>query len=388
MKGHLVKRGSTWTAVLDVPRVNGKRQQKWKKLPGVSTKSEAQAALRRLLTQYEQTNFLEPTSMTVGEVLDKYLRSVEDHIRRVTYERYETSVRAYLKPRLGDIALAKLMPLDIENHIVHLREAGAHGGKPLARPTVQVALRILRAAIAWAVRMRLIAFNVCQVIKSPPVGRTEARFCEVSEIERLTTYARQHDPELYTPILVAVGLGLRRAELFGLRWQDVDLDNGMLTVRHTLVRLHKSQVFSEPKTVRSRRDVVMPAFVIAALRTHKADQNERRLKVGPDYNSRGLVFTGVGGDPWSIDFFGRRFARIAKRVGLKGIGLHTLRHSCASLLLSRGLPLPAVSAVLGHSNTAITASTYAHALHQARAEAAEHMNAALAGSITGSGGKA
>ena len=377
MKGHLVKRGDTWTAVLDMPRIAGKRQQKWIRLPGIATKSDASTALRKLLTEYEQTQYLQPTDMTVEEVLRKWLSIVKNDIRPVTFERYKITVDVYLAPKLGAIPLAKLRPLDVSNHVACLRECGARCAKPLKRSTVQIVMRILRCAIAWAVRMRLVAYNVCDNVKSAPGEPHEARFCEVTEIEQLLSYLRLNAPHYYAPVVATVGLGLRRGEVLGLSWDDVDFDTGVVTVRRTRVQVGRTDVFSLPKTQRSRREIAMPSFVAFALKAHQAEQNKLIETLGSRYNDQGVVFPDIHGDPWKLDAFGKHFVRLAERAGLKDVSLHSLRHSCASLLLSRGLPLPAVAAVMGHSNTAVTARTYAHAMAQAKEDAAARMDDAL-----------
>jgi len=360
-----------------MPRINGKRQQKWIRLPGLSTKSEASTALRKLLTEYEQTQFLQPTDMTVDEVLKKWLAVVKNDIRPVTYQRYKITVDIYLAPKLGSIPLAKLRPLDVSNHITFLRESGSKRAKPLQRSTVGIVIRILRSAIAWAVRMRLVAYNVCDSVKSAPGEPHEARFCEVTEIEQLLAYLRLNAPHYYAPVVATVGLGLRRGEVIGLGWDDVDFEKGVVTIRRTRVQLGKTDVFSQPKTQRSRREIAMPSFVAAALKAHQAEQSDLIERLGPRFNDQRLVFPGTSGDPWKLDAFGKHFVSLAKRAGLQDVSLHSLRHSCASLLLSRGLPLPAVAAVMGHSNTAVTARTYAHAMDQAKEDAAARMDDAL-----------
>jgi integrase len=310
-------------------------------------------------------------------VLKKWLGTIKPDIRVVSAERYETTMNAYLVPKLGSIPLAKLSPLDVANHYAYLRESGSKQGRPLHRATVRVVHRVLKAAIAWAVSMRLVAFNVCDNMRKMQNEPSESRFLELAEIEQLLNYLRLHAPEYYTPSIVAVGLGLRRGELLGLSWSDCDFAKNMLTVRRTRVRLAKSDVFSEPKTSKSRREIVMPAFVASALKEHRVEQNKARLLLGPRYNDSGVMFPSPQGQSWGVNAFGKGFVRIAKRAGLKGVTPHALRHSCATLLLGKGLPLPAVSAVLGHSNSSVTARCYAHALEQAKTDAADRMDDAL-----------
>lgn len=154
-------------------------------------------------------------------------------------------------------------------------------------------------------------------------------------------------------------IGLRQGEALGLRWQDIDLDRGLLTVARQLQRIDGKLILTEPKTPRSRRTLQLPAVAIEALRAHKLRQLEERLAAGPAWQDSGLVFTTAIGTPLDARNVVRHFHRLLAKAGLPRMPFHNLRHTAASLLLAQGLDIRVVQHVLGHSQISLTANLYA-----------------------------
>ena len=182
---------------------------------------------------------------------------------------------------------------------------------------------------------------------------------------------------LYALYAVALACGLRRGEALALRWSDVDLEAGTLRVARTLSRVQSGNIFTEPKSPRSRRTVPLPTSCIAELRAHRVRQAEERLQLCGAWQDHDLVFPSSWGTPMDPRNALRAFTAVAKRAGLDGIGLHTLRHTCASLLLAQGVHPRVVMETLGHSGIAITMDVYSHVMPQQQREAADLMNTAL-----------
>ena len=180
--------------------------------------------------------------------------------------------------------------------------------------------------------------------------------------------------------LIALALGLRRGEVLGLRWSDLNLeaDDPTLTVRQQLLRMRAGLGLSDVKTARSRRTLHVPAPVVDALRAHRARQSSERLLAGPEWKGdKDLVFTTPFGTPVDPDNFKNRVAKLAASAGLGHWTTHELRHSCASLLLAMGVPLEVVSETLGHSSIRVTKDVYGHLMAPARKEAAKAIQQAL-----------
>jgi integrase len=176
---------------------------------------------------------------------------------------------------------------------------------------------------------------------------------------------------------VALSLGLRQGEALGLLWENVDLDTGILKVRTALQRIEGKQQLVEPKTAKSRRNIIMPEVTITSLRTHRIRQLEERLAAGTRWKEQGLVFTSTIGTPLDQRNSFRLFQEALQRAGLPHIRFHDLRHTCASLLLAQGVHPRVVMETLGHSQISLTMDTYSHVIPALQRDAADRMNALL-----------
>ena len=197
---------------------------------------------------------------------------------------------------------------------------------------------------------------------------------------------RLHGDSLEVPILLGATTGMRRGEVLGVRWRDLDLDAGRLAVRQTLAAPRNPDTgehlpaFGEPKTLRGKRNVPRPAQTVTALRGHHKAQAVTRLLAGPDYTDHGLVFAEPDGSPIHPDRFRKRFEHRVERSGLPRIRFHDLRHTYATLALSAGVHPKVVSEVLGHASISITLDIYSHAIPAMQESAAERVAALVFGS--------
>jgi integrase len=227
-----------------------------------------------------------------------------------------------------------------------------------------------------AVREELVARNVARLVQPSAPDRTEIRPWTEGEARIFLAACRSH--RLHALFVVALGLGLRRGELLGLRWIDVDFAAGQLQISQTLqhVRGH-GVVYGPPKSRRSRRVLTMPAVVAESLRRHRDGQRAERIAAGDGWTESGLVFTTIGGRHIEPRNLNTTFARLVAAAGVRPIRLHDLRHTCATLLLSRGVSPRMVMDILGHSQIAVTMNTYGHVIPAMQHEAAGQMDAAL-----------
>lgn len=242
--------------------------------------------------------------------------------------------------------------------------------------TVQQVHAVLRAMLSQAVREELLARNVARLVQAPTPDREEIHPWTETEARAFLTAARAH--RLHALFVVALALGLRRGELLGLRWSDVDLDAGQLRVWQTLQRVRgDGVVFGPPKSRRSRRVLTMPAVVHQALKRHRnAQEHERRLANG-QWQESGLVFTTATGRHVEPRNLNTAFGRLIARAGVRPIRFHDMRHNCATLLLAAGVSPRVVMDILGHSQIAVTMNIYGHVMPAMQQEAASHMDAAL-----------
>ena len=174
-----------------------------------------------------------------------------------------------------------------------------------------------------------------------------------------------------------MSLGLRQGEIFGLRWNDIDLERGMLTVRYAIQRIDGEPRFVEPKTARSRRTINLPAVAVSALYRHLGRQADERAVAGERWQDWGVVFPSTIGTPMEACNLTHRFHKITATAKLPKIRFHDLRHTAATLLLAQGVHPRLVMETLGHSSISLTMNTYSHVLPAMRADVADRMNSIL-----------
>lgn len=367
MKGHIRQRGKdTWAIVIYLGTEQGKKRQKWYTVHG--SKRDAERELRRLLHEMDTGAYAEPSKLTVGEYLERWLNEYAAvRVAPLTLRRYQTVVRDHLIPLLGAIPLAKLTPMQIQRAY---RETLESGNKripgPMAPQSVATHHRVFRKALAQAVKWQLLSRNPSDGVEPPRFERREMMALDEAGVLRLLERVRES--KYFLPILLAVNTGMRRGEILALRWQDVDLDAGNVMVRRTAQQLKGRVEFKEPKTAKSRRLVRLPADVVAALRKHKVKQAEDRLFLGAQYHDNGLVFTQMDGKPVWPSHVSDAFRYLAHSMGLR-MRFHDLRHTHATLLLKAGVNPKVVSERLGHSTVGITLDVYSHVLPDMQDEA-------------------
>jgi integrase len=245
----------------------------------------------------------------------------------------------------------------------------------LSPRSVAIIHSVLRTALGQAVQWDLVPRNVATVVQPPrtpraeitPLTPTQARvFLDAVRGDRLEA--------LYS---VGVALGLRQGEILGMRWEDVDLETGIVRVAQALQRVDGRFVFVEPKSQHSRRTVPMPETVARSIRIHRSRQLEERLAAGARWQESNLVFTTPVGTPLDSRNVTRRFQATLERAGLPRLRFHDLRHTAASLMLAQGVSARAVMETLGHSQIGLTMDTYSHVLPSLRRDAADRMEAIL-----------
>ncbi|MGK2964451.1 MAG: tyrosine-type recombinase/integrase, partial [Tepidiformaceae bacterium] len=246
-------------------------------------------------------------------------------------------------------------------------------GRGLSPASVVRTHAILHSALKQAMRWNLIPRNPAEAARPPAMTRPEMRYLDRTQVQLLLETAT--DPTMRALYSVAATAGLRRGEIVGLRWSDIDLERRVLTVQRTAHRVRgMGIVFGEPKTRAGRRSVRLSAVSVAYLRTHRAAQNEHRLRIGPAWNDNDLVFTSAVGTPIEEARVTRLFQRDLDRAGLPRIRMHDLRHTAATLLIEEGVNMKAVQAALGHATIGITMDTYAHVTPAMQDSVAEAMD--------------
>ncbi len=381
MKGTVIKRGAKWSVVLDLGRdENGKRIRRWHS--GFRTKKDAEVARIELLAKVQQGSYVQPARTTVADyLLGQWLPAIGASVRTSTLSSYRMIVVHHIVPALGGVTLQNLTPARLNAFYADLLSHGRKDGKGLSHKSVRNIHVVLRKALGDAMKWGTLARNPAALSEPPKLrnaGRAEMRTWAPEEARAFLT-DRESD-RLYTAWLLLASTGMRRGEVLGLRWRDIDFDGATLSVRQTLITVDYGLEFSTPKTQKSRRSISLDVVTVAALRTHRAAQLQERMMVGAAYTDHDLVFSKPDGSPLHPDYVSQLFDRAVSRLGLPRIRLHDLRHTYATLALQAGVHPKIVSERLGHSTVAFTLDVYSHALPTMQAEAAE----IVAGLILGS----
>jgi integrase len=274
-------------------------------------------------------------------------------------------VRLHLKPPLGRLKLSKLTPAHVQGLYRDKLDSG------LSAATVQKIHAVLHKALAQALKWNMIARNAADGVKAPRPAPEEMHPLSPDEARKLIEAVR--GDKLEALYVLAVHTGMRQGELLALKWEDVDLNEGIIHIRRTLARSGGRIALGEPKTKGSRRPVHLTGAAVEALRNHLERQLEEIERLGDLYRDNGLVFTSQVGTLINPTNLRRRsFAPLLERAGLPQIRFHDLRHTCATLLLTRNVHPKHVQELLGHATVAITLDTYSHVIpgmgnHTARA---------------------
>ena len=353
-----------WCAIVDLGRdTTGKRRRKY-----LYGKTRKEVADQLKLLHNDQAGGVNVTTdrQTVKTFLARWLTEVAAHRNKLrTWEGYQRIVELYLNPYLGRILLTKLGPEHVQRMINTLVT------RDLAPNTIRNIRAVLRRALNQALRWRLVTFNAASLAEIPRIEQEEMSALDEQQARALLRTLKGNRLEvLYR---VGLSLGLRRGEILGLRWIDVDFERATLSVAQTLQRTKaKGLMFSTPKTKGSVRTIPMPRVLLAALKLHK----ERQAQEGVE-NPHGLVFISTKGTPLDPDDITHRFKAFVKAAGLPSeIHFHSLRHSCATLLLAQGVPMHVVKDILGHSQISTT-MRYAHPTEQTMRDATAEMDEIL-----------
>ncbi|MFZ5897878.1 MAG: site-specific integrase [Bacillota bacterium] len=351
-------------------------------------KDDAETRLAELITQYKKGFAISPERMTFADFADLWLKDyVNVNLAPKTREGYARIIELHLKPAFGALLLQKMQPFHLRNYYAQALAGGRKDdhksrGPGLSKRSVLHQHRLLHKMLADAVRWELVGRNVADAVDPPRPGAREIAIPTEEEAARLLGVGREH-PYLGMPVLLALTTGMRLGEILGLRWQDVDLKKGRLTV-YQAAQVTKGEdgrqkvFFKAPKTKKSRRTIDLPEMTVQALKEHQRRQKEWRLAMGPAWQDHGLVCCLQDGRPINTGTLSTAFRKLAAKLGLS-VSFHSLRHFHASLLLKAGTHPKVVSERLGHSTISLTMDTYSHVMDGLQREAARKIDALLGG---------
>lgn len=346
----------------------GRRRERRK--GGFTTEKAAQAALSAVLHSVNTHEYRHDDRQTVGGFLPEWLtRKAANGLRPATVAMYGRYIEQDLVPALGRLRLGDLRPTHVEGFLDGLGAAGR------GATTVRRIHATLRSALTDAKRLRLVTYNAATDAAPPAVRPPEVHPWEAEELADFLDHAESH--RLGALFEVLAFTGLRRGEVCGLRWSDIDLTRGVITVREQLVEVDGRIIPGAPKTQSGVRVVEIGERVIEALRGRQLAQDIDRAEWRDGYAVGGRVFTREDGTDLFPSYVTKLFGKLVKAAGVRPVRLHDLRHGAASLMLAQGIPMTVVSKRLGHSSVGITSDIYSHLLEGVGASAAAATEAAV-----------
>ena len=301
------------------------------------------------------------------------------NLRHTSYERM-MSVSSRVYERFGNKRLDSITSRDIQRFINDLMLNGKNKvtGKPLARKSVIHHLNLLSDIFNYAVQMEVLTHNPCTNVKVPKGAKKEKQIYTLEEVDRILAYLNQEPLIFRTFFTLELNTGLRRGEMLGLEWKDLDWDNGIISVRRTSNYTPSEGLYTDTtKTPKSQRSLKLPDLVMDLLRELKTKQEHDRIEIGSKWVETDRVFTKWNGEAMFVSQPYGWFKRFCKRHDMRFCDIHSMRHFFASILINEGIDVATVSALLGHADTSTTLSIYCHAFMQAQAKAIEVVANAL-----------
>jgi integrase len=372
MRGTILKRGKKWSIVVDIGKdIKGKRKQKW--FSGFRTRKEAESELTKILHQLENNIFINPDKMNLAEYLRQWSADyVAVNLAPTTRQGYKVNIEGHIIPHIGHIPLQKLQPMHIQRFYKEKMENGRLDGKGgLSAKTVMYIHRVLREALSHAVKQQIIPRNVADFVEVPKLKKYHATVLNEDGVHTLLEAFK--DTNLYIPVLLGVGVGLRRGEALGLQWKDIDSKNKTIHISRSLLPTEQGLIFHVTKTEGSNRVIVVSNTIINLLNEVQKQQEENKNILGEAYNNNDLITCWDDGSPINPATFSQYFGRTLKKNNLPHIRFHDLRHTNATLMLKQKVSAKVASQRLGHSTIGITLDLYSHVLMEMQEEAADKL---------------
>jgi len=323
-----------------------------------------------MVHELDSGSYIESTKTTVAQWADTWLADYAKHrVKSTTFERYLIYMDK-VKEELGNIQLQKLTGPKIQAVYTKWHDQ-------YAPSTIRQFHAVLRMCMEQALMEGLIPRNPCAHVKPPALNESRSRALDMKEVPALLDAAK--GSPIRGPILMALLTGLRRGEVLGLRWEDVDLESGVLVVNRQLVLVSNKVELVEPKSRSAHRYITLPTLLVLELRATRKTQSERKLFMGNRWgNEWDLVFAREDGSPINPTYLSVEFKRVVERAGLRPIRFHDLRHTQATLLLAAGENLKVVQERMGHANSNITLDTYTHVVNGAQRATADKLDSMFA----------
>ncbi len=363
MTGSLQVKNGKYYAVLNIYDETGKRKLKWinSKLEVKGNKKKAEQFLRDVICEYEQGNSYKSSDILLTDYINHWLETTKISVSEVTYRGYKWVSETHILPYFEEkgYKLSDINKTNLQEYFNFKYEFGRIDGKGgLSPKTLKEHKVILQLVFKEALENNLIKQNPCEFLKLPSIQRREPSFYTKSQVENMLKAFEKSD--LYPLFYVTVSFGLRRSELLGIKWDSIDFERRMLTIKHTVVRYNGVIEKDTTKNKSSYRSYPMSDKIYNIFLSLKEKETANKKLFGKEYICNDYVFKWDNGKPYSPDFITSKFSKLLKQNNLPHIRFHDLRHTCASLLIDSNYQLKDIQEWLGHADIQTTANIYGH----------------------------
>lgn len=367
MRGSIIKRGSKYSIVVDVGRdINNKRKQQW--FSGYTKKKDAEKALPKILRELELGSFVSPNKVKFNDSIKEWIKvhTKKKELAATTLDGYNNIINNHLIPFFKDVEVQKIQPMHMQQYFNKKIET-------LAAKTLTQHYRVVKQYFDYAVKLQIISKNPCLNIDKPKAKKKKAEILNPDEAKNLLELI-EGDYYYEAAVPLALVLGLRRGEVLGLTWDDVNFKENTIHIEQTQQKVNGKRIFKGPKNESSERVIVAPSQLMAVLKKHKLKQAMLQLRTkGQWKNENNLVCTRYNGLPVSPTVMSTSFKNFMIKHNLPAIRFHDLRHTNASLMYLAKISFKEAANRLGHSNTKITADLYTHLYKNMDYEAAKKL---------------
>lgn len=362
-----------WQITIELPKdpITGKRVRKYRSVDG--GKKDAERAMHEYIRELEKGYYVTDSKITIYEWIDTWLEVyIEPNVSPTTLSRYKGMIQRYIKPVIGHMQVQQLNTLAVQAWVNGLKVSPA-SGKEMSAATVKHAYHVLKGCMDKAVLAGIIPRSPCIGIMLPKGQKKPPVVYDEQQIKQLIAAAKGTEMELIIDIELC--LGLRRGELLGLRWGDIDWDKNQIHIVNNRVVVDGKSVVKDPKTESSRRTVDVPAQLIQKLHKHKMQCWANRLRLGEAYTVTDYIIVHPDGKPIYPEYVSQLFTKLQKKADLPKCRFHDLRHLCASIMLMQGVNVKVAQEHLGHKDISTTMNIYSHVLPSVAKEAAQKIGA-------------
>jgi len=344
-QGSIVKRGERYRALISI---NGLRKSK-----SFDTKREAQAWISEMSFKRDRGLIVATTRVTINSFLVEWLEVHSTQLKEASARRYKQLARDYVFPYIGKKRITDFTVIHVEELYQLLLASG------VSVRNVRYTHSLLNRSLKDAVKRGLVGFNAASGARQPKDTPKEMKILDESQIKLFLITIKDH--RLEALFHVAIKTGMRQGEIFGLMWTDIEWEKGYLRVQRQAQRFKgQGMLFVPPKTKAGRRTIPLGVDLLKMLREHREKQEVLKTKIGCNWHDKNLIFPSKTGNPLSESNLLKEYKNLLEASGLPKMRFHDLRHTAASVMLNRGVPLLVVSRILGHSKPSTTLDIYGH----------------------------